>query len=99
MFFNNMIPVPYNEFEMIFFNKIINIEYRELLKNQYEWCNKQKDMIMKKANKLYFLYSNNKLPINIKKRCCDFNLLESKCMEYIEENIAFSEVAVTIIQD
>ena len=28
------------------------------------------------------LYNNGKLPQNIKSRCCNFKLLEAKCVEY-----------------
>ena len=31
---------------------------------------------------LYNLYISNKLPINVKNRCCNFSLLETKCNEY-----------------
>ena len=35
-----------------------------------------------KSFKLYQLYSNGKLPENIKVRCCNFKLLEKKCVDY-----------------
>lgn len=37
---------------------------------------------MPKALPTALLYSNGKLPENIKVRCCDFKLLEKKCIEY-----------------
>ena len=41
------------------------------------------EMIYKnKSFKLYQLYNDNKLPENIKSRCCNFKLLEEKCLEY-----------------
>ena len=40
--------------------------------------------IIYKADNLYALYIANLLPENIKKRCCNFKLLEEKCGEYNE---------------
>ena len=31
---------------------------------------------------LYKLYNNERLPKNISERCCNFKLLEEKCIEY-----------------
>ena len=37
--------------------------------------------------RLYKLYKNNNLPENVRKRCCNFPLLEAKCEEYNKEMI------------
>ena len=36
---------------------------------------------MLKSKLLYNLYKNDKLPTNVKNRCCNFILLEEKCKE------------------
>ena len=86
--FNNMIPVTSNNYQVINLNKkcqsFVELQYYELLKNQYNWLNKNKLEIMKKAKKLYTLYTKNKLSANIADRCCNYQLLEEKCQEYIE---------------
>ena len=84
--FNNMIPVKscnYTEFDL---NKKPNNKdekYRiELLSNQLRWLTANKKEVMTKSKLLYDLYKNNKLPKNVKDRCCNFILLEEKCEEY-----------------
>lgn len=83
--FNNMIPVTnknYVEFDLN--KKAINKEkFRiELMKNQLRWLTNNKKEIYTKSKLLYNLYKNNKLPNNVKERCCNFLLLEEKCIKY-----------------
>lgn len=83
--FNNMIPVTnknYVEFDLN--KKAINKEkFRiELMKNQLRWLTNNKKEIYTKSKLLYNLYKNNKLPNNVKERCCNFPLLEEKCKKY-----------------
>lgn len=83
--FNNMIPVTnknYVEFDLN--KKTINKEkFRiELMKNQLRWLTNNKKEIYTKLKLLYNLYKNNKLPNNVKERCCNFQLLEEKCIKY-----------------
>lgn len=89
--FNNMIPVFTNNYEIIDLNKTSNniseVKWLNLLKNQLVWVNEHKDLICGKAEKLYELYNDNKLPKTLKLRCCDFKLLEEKCIEYNEVNV------------
>ena len=84
--FNNMIPVSKNNYEVIYFNKILlnknHIKYNDLLKDQLTWLNKNYNQVKDKSKKLYDLYNTNKLPKNIKDRCCNFKLLERVCEEY-----------------
>jgi protein AbiQ len=83
---NNMIPVCKNNYEVINLNKklkdISQIKYQILLQNQLSWVNKNGSEILSKAINLYQKYLNDKLPKNLKSRCCDFPLLEEKCKEY-----------------
>ena len=83
--FNNMLPVQSNNYDVLYLNSPKNnIELKRfnLLKKQLRWMNSNRDIIYKNAITLYTLYKNNQLPSRIRKRCCDFILLEDKCQEY-----------------
>ena len=58
-----------NNFELM---KKILIKTNQLTKKE----------IMTKSRLLYNLYKNDKLPKNVKERCCNFILLEEKCKDY-----------------
>lgn len=81
-----MIPLNDNNYIIIDVNKsnldVEDIKYQKLLKQQLFWLNSNYNQVKIKALKLYELYNNEKLPINIRNRCCDFNLLEEKCKKY-----------------
>ncbi|MGL5902321.1 MAG: type III toxin-antitoxin system ToxN/AbiQ family toxin [Cetobacterium sp.] len=82
--FNNMFPVISD----VFFEKNINLEedpsYKELLKNQLQWCNElnNKASILKKAEKVYLEISLKKEKSFLWSRCCNFTLLEELSKEY-----------------
>lgn len=85
--FNNMIPVTYELITEINLkiNNSDNIEmqkYKNLLINQLSWCNSNKYKIIRTADKLYNDVNNQKLPLNIIERCCNFKLLEEKLLNY-----------------
>ena len=83
--FNNMIPVNknYTKFDLSKKYKDISKKKRiELLNNQLRWLNENKKEIYFKSKLLYNLYKENKLPKNVKDRCCNFILLEEKCKKY-----------------
>ena len=71
--FNNMIPVTDKNYEL---------KYQKLLKEQLSWLNAHYRQVKNKSFKLYQLYNSGKLPDNMKLRCCNFKLLEEKCLEY-----------------
>lgn len=85
--FNNMIPVRENNYAIVNLNKPAFNEseqkYQKMLIEQLDWLNAHYRQIKSKSFKLYNLYINDKLPKNIKIRCCNFKLLEEKCKEYI----------------
>ena len=64
--FNNMIPVKSNNYQEFNLNKET----------------KNKEEIYTKSSLLYRLYVSNKLPENVRNRCCNFPLLEMKCEIY-----------------
>jgi len=88
--FNNMIPVTsdnYIEFDLNKKTQDKNEIFRiNLLRNQLRWLTANKKVVMTKSKLLYNLYKNKKLPKNVEDRCCNFLLLEEKCIEYNSEN-------------
>lgn len=84
--FNNMIPVTENNYELFDLSKSPKDTYElkclNLLKTQLLWLNKNIKNVKGKAFNLYNKYKNNTLDERIKKRCCNFILLEEKCKEY-----------------
>ena len=89
--FNNMIPVDSSNYSLIDLNNenvdIEKLKYQKLLKEQLDWLNSNYNQLKNKSSKLYNLYNLGKLPKSIKTRCCNFKLLEEKCMEYKKHNI------------
>lgn len=84
--FNNMIPVTKENYEIFDLNKKANNQTEqfrlELMRNQLRWLTTHKKEIYLKSKLLYNLYKNDKLPRNVKDRCCNFVLLEEKCKNY-----------------
>lgn len=83
---NNMISVSNRNYEEFDLNKNTDNKKEQLriqlLKNQLRFLNLNKKEIYVKSKLLYKLYKSNKLPNNVKNRCCNFLLLEEKCREY-----------------
>jgi len=89
---NNMIPVNdkcYEEFDL---NKKSNNQKENfriiLMNNQLRWLNSHKNEIYTKSKLLYSLYKQDKLPKNLKDRCCNYPLLEEKCEKYMYKELA-----------
>ena len=84
--FNNMLPVTEKNINKIQLNKKNTNKneekYINLLKEQLLWLNRNKVQIYNRCDKLYNKYINNTLSPNIVKRCCNFKLLEEKCIEF-----------------
>ena len=81
-----MIQVTNNNYVCLDLNnktndKSLNKRYN-LMQNQLRILTLNKKEVYQKSSLLYSLYINNKLPINVKNRCCNFPLLEEKCREY-----------------
>lgn len=86
--FNNMIPVKEKNYSLVDLNKetltISELKYQRLLREQLAWLNANYIQVKNKSLKLYQLYIMGNLSKNIKARCCNFKLLEEKCLEYNE---------------
>ena len=84
--FNNMIPVQRNNYYIIDLNKQTETleaeKYRNLLREQLMWLNSNYIQVKDKSYKLYTLYNKGKLPETMRERCCNFKLLEEKCLKY-----------------
>lgn len=84
--FNNMIPVTKDNYSIINLNRVGKTleenKYQKLLIEQLNWLNKNVYQVNKNSFNLYSKYIEKRLPDNIRKRCCNFKLLESKCLEY-----------------
>ena len=74
---NNMIPVPETKYEEININEEKDNFYKILLQNQLTWCNKNKEIIIKKAENLRNKKLNEKLRKELNDRICDFEKLEN----------------------
>ena len=101
--FNNMIPVINNDIcrnklDLEMLSKSLNtddIKYFRLLKNQLEYCEKNKNIILAKAEKIYNIFTKNleKLSESQKKmyrRVNNFKVLEHASKEFEKEYITGS---------
>lgn len=97
---NNMIPVKSDNIIKIDFDDK-PITYKNLINNQIQFINNNKSDLLKKVEKLFKLYERNSIP-RLTDRCCNFTLLEKKCLEYNQlliksiESTSRQEVAATI---
>ena len=86
---NNMIPVKSSLLTPIDLNihqsdNGSTRTYKQLMKDQLDWCQANQDIILKRANQLYNLVC--KYPEqnrNLTKRCCDFKKLEKVLDKYL----------------
>jgi len=82
-----MIPVTDSELLVIDINNEPNVNYKNLLMNQFRELVTLKSVIYNKAQNLYSLFKRtdglSSNDIKVKDRCCDFLLLEQKMSDYI----------------
>ena len=86
--FNNMIPV--DESCILPLNLRITEKddsavrnYKKMAVKQLDWCQRNQDAIVKKANKLYTLLQSDRVNSFLKKRCCDFKKLEIVLQKWV----------------
>lgn len=89
---NNMIPIPISRCIRLELDKMGDCRYQTLLHKQLVWCNQNSEEIISTAKKLYesICYSDKENSM-LKNRCCNFKLLERKCIEYMKENMLHEE--------
>ena len=78
---NNMIPCVLE----VLTEAIPNIndeKYKKLLENQISEINSKRELLYKKVYRFQREYRCGRLYTNILNRCCNFILLEEKCLEY-----------------
>lgn len=84
--FNNMLPVSEKNIIKLDLEKACTNKseekYIKLLKEQLFWLNRNHEYLYKRSKKLYDKYINGTLNKNIAIRCCNFKLLEEKCIKY-----------------
>lgn len=90
---NNMFPVPNSEIIEYNINNEEDLAYRNLIKKEILWIQKNTSFIEKKAKIIYYTKKNEIFRKNEKNEAflnniAPFNLLEAKCIEYVE-NKAF----------
>lgn len=78
---NNMIPCVMEVLTEAIPN-ITDKRYKALLENQLSYINSKRDILLKKVKNFQSRYRKGFLQDNIMKRCCNFELLEEKALEY-----------------
>ena len=79
--FNNMIPVdescivPLN-LRVTEKDDAATRNYKKMAAKQLDWCQRNQETIVKKANKLYMIVQSEKVSGFLKRRCCNFKKLE-----------------------
>lgn len=81
---NNMIPTPIECITEVLPTLKNKSKYKILVENQAIYINNNKNKLFKKVKFFRNQYDNGHLPQRIKERCCNFNLLEEKCLNYIK---------------
>ena len=79
--FNNMIPVNAScikplDLKITSKDNASTKQYKKLAVKQLDWCRRNQESIVKKANKLYRLVQSDRVSGYLKRRCCDFRRLE-----------------------
>ena len=79
---NNMFPAPTKLCQRINFNEIKDLNYKNLLRNEYRIIRQKADLILNNANEVYHHKLINDGKSKLSQRCNDFKLLEEKLKEY-----------------
>lgn len=95
MGFNNMIPVLPSCLISFDIQKETDEKYKNLLLNQLEFCNKNRDIILRRAESTYRKALSGKVPL-YKKVCCNFEKLERKSLKYDPNYAKKKKIKATI---
>ncbi len=85
---NNMFPVNEKNIKRVEIEKEKDINYKQLLRNEYNLCIPKFKKIIKNANALYKQVVKYNMPI--RERCCNFKFLESICVKYNKNDCNYS---------
>lgn len=77
----NMIPVLESCLIRFDIQEVKDTKYKMLLLNQLEYCNKNRDLILQRAETTYRKALSRKIPL-YQKVCCNFEKLERKSKKY-----------------
>ena len=84
---NNMIPTPMSCLTEAL-PLIKDKQYRKLIIEQTTYLNNHKYKLLNKVKQFKLRYDKGHLSSILRKRCCDFNLLEEKCRQYEKEEVS-----------
>ena len=84
---NNMIPTPISCLTEVL-PLVKDKQYKKLIIEQTTYLNKHKSKLLSKVKQIRLRYDKEHLSSRLRKRCCDFKLLEEKCKEYEKEEVA-----------
>ena len=79
---NNMFPASTKLCHRINFNEIKDLNYKNLLRNEYRIIRQKAALILNNANEVYHHKLINDGKSKLSQRCNDFQLLEEKLKEY-----------------
>lgn len=83
---DRMYCVPLTSPKEKFENKNKTVVYKQLMANQLTWCQTNSDIIIKRANSLYNIITENADDNKyLAKRCCNFKKLEEVLDRYISK--------------
>ena len=77
-----MFPASIESCKQINFNEIQDLNYKNLLRNEYRIIRKKAALILNNANEVYHHKLINDGKSKLSQRCNDFKLLEEKLKEY-----------------
>lgn len=80
---NNMIPVPKSSLTFVNINGVADLNYRNLLRNEYRIIKVLEKKILRNAQIVYTHKVRGGSETGLSKRCNDFILLEQKAKEYM----------------
>lgn len=82
--FNYMVTVPDSCLTRLIIKDVADEKYRDLLNKEYRFCQDNSERIMKKANKIYKMVTENRKQV-LTDNSCDFKILEAAYNAYINE--------------
>ena len=79
--FSYMFPCPDDVLIEKDFSQISDLNYRNLLIDEWNFCNREETKIKKKAEYIYKRYLSGHDSV-LQNHCCNFKILEDMCLKY-----------------